>query len=83
MKIFDCVTYFDESLQVDLRFNVLNNYIEKFVICESVYDHKGKYKGVNFNIENYKKMTLNFDVFIDKHTNGRIIFLFLDPYIFR
>ena len=55
MKIYDCITFFDESLQTDLRFNILNNYVEKFIICESKFDHKGNYKGVNFNIDNYKE----------------------------
>ena len=34
MKIFDCFTYFDEDLILDLRFNILNNYVEKFIIIE-------------------------------------------------
>ena len=54
-KIYDCITFFNESLQADLRFNILNKYVEQFVICESKFDHKGHYKGVNFNIENYKE----------------------------
>ena len=55
MKIYDCITFFDEVLQTKLRFNILNNYVEKFIVCESVYDHKGGYKGTNFNIENFKE----------------------------
>jgi len=55
MKIYDCITFFDESLQANLRFNILNNYVEKFIVCESQFDHKGFYKGVNFNLENYKE----------------------------
>ena len=42
MKIYDCITFFDESLQVDLRFNILNKYVEKFIVCESKFDHKGR-----------------------------------------
>ena len=55
MKIYDCITFFNESLQANLRFNILNNYVEKFIVCESKFDHKGRYKGVNFNLENYKE----------------------------
>jgi len=55
MKIYDCITFFDEALQAKLRFNILDNYVEKFIVCESVYDHQGGYKGINFNIENFKK----------------------------
>ena len=36
MKIYDCITFFDESLQTNLRFNILNNYVEKFIICEKL-----------------------------------------------
>ena len=52
-KIYDCITFFDEPLQASLRFNILNNCVEKFIVCESKFDHKGQYKGINFNIENY------------------------------
>jgi len=43
-KIYDCITFYNENLQVKLRLNILNDYIDKFVICESIYDHKGKKK---------------------------------------
>jgi len=35
MKIFDCVIYLDEDLLLDLRFNILNDYVDYFVIVES------------------------------------------------
>jgi beta-1,4-mannosyl-glycoprotein beta-1,4-N-acetylglucosaminyltransferase len=54
-KIYDCITFFDEGFQANLRFNILNNYVEHFVVCESKFDHKGHYKGVKFNVENYKE----------------------------
>ena len=34
--------YFDEDTIVDLRFNCLNNYVDKFVIAESKFTHSGK-----------------------------------------
>ena len=37
MKIYDCITFFNESLQANLRFNILNNYVEKFIVCESKF----------------------------------------------
>jgi beta-1,4-mannosyl-glycoprotein beta-1,4-N-acetylglucosaminyltransferase len=52
MKIFDCITFFEESRQADLRFNILNDYVDYFVICEGSFDHKGKNKKINFNINN-------------------------------
>ena len=55
MKIFDCITFFEENRLADLRFNILNDYVDYFVICESLFDHKGKKKKINFNINNYPK----------------------------
>ena len=54
MNIYDCITFFDESLQANLRFNILNNHVEKFIVCESKFNHKGHYKGINFKIEDHK-----------------------------
>ena len=50
-KIYDCVTFFNESLQVKLRFNILDKYVDKFVVCESKFDHMGNPKKLNFKIE--------------------------------
>ena len=55
MKIFDCTTYFDEDLLMDVRFNILSEKVEKFIVVESCYSHSGKKKELNFNINNYKK----------------------------
>lgn len=55
MKIYDCITFFDENLQASLRFNILGNHVEKFIVCESKFDHKGRYKGLNFDINNNKE----------------------------
>ena len=55
MKVYDCMLYHDEDLILDLRLNILNNYVDKFVICESKYSHSGRQKKLNFNINNFKK----------------------------
>ena len=47
-KIFDCITFFDNNYMFDLRYNILNDYVDHFVICESLYDHTGKKKKKNF-----------------------------------
>ena len=52
-KIYDCITFFEENFQANLRFNILNKYVDKFVVCESLYDHKGNYKGINFDINQH------------------------------
>ena len=53
-KIYDCITFYNENLQVELRLNILNDYVEKFVICESIYDHKGRKKNLNFKADKFK-----------------------------
>jgi len=55
MAIYDCFQYFNEDHMVDLRFNILNNYVDYFVISESTRTHQGHEKKLNFNIENFKK----------------------------
>ena len=51
-KIVDCITFFDNNFMFDFRYNVLKNYVDYFVICESTYDHKGNTKKKNFNEKN-------------------------------
>ena len=55
MKIFDCITYYDEDLLLDLRINILNDYVDEFIIVESKEDHQGKSKDLNFDINKFKK----------------------------
>ena len=51
-KIYDCVTFFDENLLVNARFEILKDVVDYFIVCESNYDHKGKKKGINFKLKN-------------------------------
>ena len=55
MKIFDCTTFYSEDLMMDVRFNVLNEYVHKFIVVESKFSHSGNPKKLNFDINNYKK----------------------------
>jgi len=55
MKIYDCFMYFDEDLVLDIRLNILDKFIDKFVIVESEYSHKGEKRETQFNIDKYKK----------------------------
>ena len=55
MKIFDCTTYYSEDLMLDVRLNILNEYVHKFIIVESKYSHSGIKKTLNFNINKFKK----------------------------
>ena len=47
-KIFDCVTFFDNNFMFDLRYNILKDVVDFFIVCESNYDHKGNKKKINF-----------------------------------
>ena len=49
MKIIDCTTYYSEDLMLDIRLNILNKYVDKFIIVESKYSHSGKPKKLNFD----------------------------------
>jgi len=55
MKIFDCFMYFDEDVVLDVRLNFLNSYVDKFVIVESVFNHKGEKRKPQFDISKYSK----------------------------
>ena len=55
MKIYDCTTFFDEKMIMDLRFNILNDSVHKFVVVESLYSHSGEKKKLNFNLNDYTK----------------------------
>ena len=50
-KKIDCITFFDNNFMFDFRYNVMKNYVDKFVICESLYDHRNNKKGINFDPE--------------------------------
>jgi beta-1,4-mannosyl-glycoprotein beta-1,4-N-acetylglucosaminyltransferase len=55
MRIYDCITYFDEDILLDFRLNCLNKYVDKFVIVECNYTHRGIKKGFNLDLERLKK----------------------------
>ena len=47
-KIYDCITFFDENLLVNSRFEILKEVVDYFIVCESSYDHKGNKKKNKF-----------------------------------
>ena len=53
-KIFDCITFYDENLLVNSRFEILNQVVDYFIVVESSYDHKGNKKKINFKLLNSK-----------------------------
>ena len=57
MKIFDCFMYFDEDLVLDLRLNILNNFVNKFIIIEAEEDHQGNKRELKFDIKKFSKFS--------------------------
>ena len=55
MRIFDCFMYSDENMILNIRLNVLNEFVDKFIISEALYTHDGSKKKLNFDINNFKK----------------------------
>ena len=55
MAIYDCFQYFNEDHLIDLRMNILDKYVDYFVVSESTKTHQGKNKKLNFNLNNFKK----------------------------
>ena len=53
MKIYDCITYFNEKALFEIRLNCLNKYVDKFIVAEASYTHSGNKKKINFNINDY------------------------------
>ena len=66
MKIFDCFMYFDEEMILDLRLNILNKYVDYFVIVESTFTHRGEKRELKFNQNKFK------------HFKDKIIYLIYD-----
>ena len=57
MAIFDCFQYFNEEHIADLRFNILNEYVDFFVIVESTVNHQGQQENcilIKINIKSFK-----------------------------
>ncbi len=55
MLIYDCITYFDEEVLLNFRLNCLNKYVDKFVIVECQYTHRGIKKNFNLDLKKIKK----------------------------
>ena len=71
MRIFDCTTYFNEPLIMDVRFNILNEYVAKFIIVESTYSHSGAKKKINFDKNLYPQFKDKIEhIIIDKEPDN-------------
>jgi beta-1,4-mannosyl-glycoprotein beta-1,4-N-acetylglucosaminyltransferase len=66
MAIYDCFQFFNEEHILDLRLNILNEFVDFFVIAESTTDHQGNKKKLNFDSKKFKKF------------NNKIIYIVID-----
>ena len=82
MAIYDCFQYFNEDHIVDLRMNILDPYVDFFVISESTKTHQGHNKKINFDIKNFpqfkdkiKFLVADYDkkINFENHTGGESI----------
>jgi beta-1,4-mannosyl-glycoprotein beta-1,4-N-acetylglucosaminyltransferase len=58
--------YFDEEMILDLRLNILNKYVDYFVIVESTFTHRGEKRKLKFNQNKFE------------HFKDKIIYLIYD-----
>ena len=56
MAIYDCFQYFNEEHIADLRFNILNEFVDYFVIVESTVNHQGSQKSCSLILINFKNL---------------------------
>ena len=71
-RIIDCITFFDNNFIFELRYNILKDYVDYFVICESKYDHRNNIKKLNFNTKIYNSEKIQYFVLEEpfpKNTN--------------
>tara|TARA_Y100000591_G_scaffold244229_1_gene215142 strand:+ start:1192 stop:2004 length:813 start_codon:yes stop_codon:yes gene_type:complete len=55
MKVYDCFSYWDEDFLLDIRLNILNEYVDYFVIVEGNKTWQNNFKKLKFNINNFAK----------------------------
>ncbi len=73
MKIYDCFMFSDEKMILDIRLNVLNEYVDHFVIVESKYKHNGDIKNKKFEINDYHKFKNKIIyIYADKEPSGLV-----------
>ena len=73
MAIYDCFQYFNEDHIVDLRLNILDEYVDYFVISESTRTHQGEIKKINFDLKNFSKFKKKIKFFVAEY-NEKIDF---------
>ena len=71
MKIYDCFMFYDEELIIDLRLNIMNQFVDEFIVVESKFTHSGEKRGLLFDINKYPnfKNKINYIVLENEPNN--------------
>ena len=73
MAIYDCFQYFNEDHIVELRFNILDKYVDYFVISESTKNHQVKIKKLISKLRIFQNLKIKLD-FLRLNTKIKLIF---------
>ena len=67
--------FYDEDLVADLRFNILDEHVTKFVVVESKFTHSGEKRNLLFDINKYSKFKnkINYIILENEPSNLEII----------
>ena len=65
-KLIDCITFFQENFIFNLRYKILKDVINEFIVCESIYDHRGRKKKLNFDKRFIKKKKIRYLIYKKK-----------------
>ena len=55
MKIYDCFSFWYEDLLLDIRLNILNDYVDYFVIVEGNKTWQNNFKKLKFDVDKFSK----------------------------
>ena len=72
MKIFDSFMFSDENMLLNVRLNVLNQFVDKFIISGRL-TYMMAVKKLNFNIKDYRDFQNKIDIYSCKRATTRII----------
>ena len=73
MKIIDSTTYFEEDLMMDLRFNILDPYVDEFIVSEARFSHSGKEKEIKFDKKKFSRFEKKINhIILEKEPNNII-----------
>ena len=59
-KIIDCVTFFDNNFIFELRYNILKDVVDYFVVCESKFDHRNEPKKLHFDKKHFSEKKIKY-----------------------